>query len=459
MNKLLRILCSAAVLSVSFFGATAFAQTWKKVDGPFLYVHTLFFPTNNPASVVVASDSIPTDEIGENLSFPFGDGYVTSLDSGKTFGQPQLSELSVRSFIQIPDKPEHWLAAVNETSVGGIVVSYDNGTTWEETFFPRCNSEKFLDLAVQKGAELGFLGASPISGIVHSADTFMTCTKVFSTAPIRDLAVSPRDPKLVFAAAAGPPFGGVYISTDGGKTWEQDEKHSLKHLRVLSIHPSSQDPAIVFCSADSLLPLNGGRVGTGIYRSTDMGKTWELVGALGARVYSIVEHPREPRIMLAAGDSTGIWVSGNWGKKWEQLNSGLPDNARVRVVGFPNWAIPTGGPIAFAGLLGGGLYRSAPIATSVAANDDPYPAPTVEQNFPNPFDKSTTLYWNNPKTQRVKISINDMFGKEIQVLQDSTVEKGRHQIEWNAEGHPTGVYMLTIKTGTKTVQQKLMVAR
>lgn len=424
-----------------------------------MYVHTLFFPSNSPATVVVASDSLLTDEVGENFSFPFGDGYVTSLDSGKTFGQAQLPDLSVRSFVQIPNKPEHWLAAVNEASVGGVVVSYDNGKTWEETFFPRCNTERFLDLAILKGDNIEFLGATPISGIVHSTDTFTTCNKVFSTAPVRELSVSPRNPKLVFAAAAGPPYGGVYVSTDGGKTWEQDEKHNLKHLRVLSIHASSLDPAIVFCSADSLLPLNGGRKGVGIYRSTDTGKTWEFVGAPDARVYSIIEHPREPRIMLAAGDSTGIWVSGNWGKKWEQVNSGLPTDARVRVVGFPNWELASGGPVAFAGLLGGGLYRSTPIATAVAENDDPYSAPTVEQNFPNPFDKSTTLYWNNPKAQHVRITINDMFGKEIQVLHDSTVAKGRHQVEWNAEGHPTGVYMLTIKTGTKTVQQKLMVAR
>lgn len=460
MKKTAHTLRFAAAMAVLLLaGHTLSAQTWKKVNGPFLYVHTLFFPKDNPAAMAVASDSIPTDEVGESLFFPFGDGYVMSLDSGKTFSEPRLNELSVRSFVQIPNRPEQWLAAVHETSVGGVVTSYDNGQTWQETFFPRCNMEHFMSLAVSNGPTMRFLGAAVGGGVIVSTDTFLTCNRVFNTAPIRDIAVSPLNPDLAFAAAAGPPYGGVYLSNDAGATWTQDSAHNLRHLRVLSILPSSQNASIVFCSADSVLPLGGGRVGTGIYRSTDGGKTWQFAGAAGSRVYSIVEHPRQPRILIAAGDSNGVWISGNWGKDWEQLNSGLPAGSRVRVVGFPNWQPVDDKPIAFAGLLGGGLYKSEPIATSVAENDDPFPSPSIEPNFPNPFDKSTAFYWTNPQTQPVRISINDMFGKEVGVLQDSIVEKGRHYMEWNAEKSPAGVYMLTIKAGTKTVQQKLMVVR
>lgn len=437
------------------------AQVWKKVDGSFQDVHTLFFPKNNTSWVVVAADDIPTDEVlADPLKFSFGKGYRVSTDNGKTFGDVKLDNLSVRDFVQMPNNPQVWIAAVNEPSIGGVAISYDNGENWENTSLPRCNTSNFISLAMQPGNPPQFFGADVISGVVASADTFSTCNRVFETAPLRDIAISPLNPNLVFAGASGPPYGGVYVSNDGGKTWEQDANHNLKHLRILSIHPSSYDPAIVFCSADSLLPLSAGRQGTGIYRSLDTGKTWELAGAAGARVYSIIEHPKESRIMLAAGDDSGIWVSGNWGKKWEQVNSGLPANARVRVVGFPDWNIGEGGPIAFAGLLnGGGLYRSEPIATSVSEGDDPYPAPSVEPNFPNPFSKSTAFHWNNPRTQPVKIAVSDMFGKEVQVLFNGVSEKGRHLVEWNAEKVPAGVYMLTITAGTKTVQQKLMLAR
>lgn len=455
----IRLAAATVILLLAGHILPAQAQTWKKVDGPFLYVHTLFFPKDSPAVMAVASDSIPTDEVGESIFFPFGDGFVMSTDSGKTFSEPRLNELSVRSFAQVPGRPEQWLAAVHETSVGGVVTSYDNGQTWQETFFPRCNTEHFLSLAVSSGSTLRFLGAAVGGGIIASADTFSTCNRVFDTAPVRDIAVSPLNPDLAFAAAAGPPYGGVYVSTDGGTTWTQDSAHNLRHLRVLSILPSSQDPSIVFCSADSILPFGSGRTGVGIFRSVDGGKTWKMAGAAGARVYSIVEHPRQPRIVIAAGDSSGVWVSGNWGKEWEQISSGLPAGSRVRVVGFPNWEPVDGKPVAYAGLLGGGLYRSEPITTSVAANDDPFLAPSIEPNFPNPFDKSTAFYWTNPTTQPVKISINDMFGKEVQVLKDGVVEQGRHYVEWNAEKHPAGVYLLTIKAGTRTVQQKLMVTR
>lgn len=437
------------------------AQVWKKVDGSFQNVHTLFFPKNNAAWMVVAADDLSTDEIlADPVKFSFGKGYTMSSDSGKTFGEIKLDNLSVRGFAQLPDNPQTWFAAVNEPSLGGVAISYDAGQTWENSSQPRCNTSNLIGLAIRPGTPLKYYGADIISGVVQSADTFETCSRVFEKAPLRDIAVSPVNPNLMFAGASGPPYGGVYVSSDGGETWHQDDNHNMKHLRVLSVHPSSTDPNIVFCSADSLLPLSAGRRGTGIYRSLDGGITFQLMGAEGARVYSIIEHPREPRIMLAAGDSSGIWVSGNWGKKWEPLNSGLPANAQVRVVGFPNWEIPQGGPIAFAGLLnGGGLYRSAPIATSVEPGDDPYPSPSVEPNFPNPFSKSTAFYWNNPRTQPTKIAVTDMFGKEVDVLFNGVSEQGRHFVEWNAEKVPAGVYMLTIKAGTKTIQQKLMVTR
>ncbi len=453
--------CAAITAAMALTAGVLPAQVWKKVDGSFQDVHTLFFPKNNAAWIVVAADDIPTDEIlADPLKFSFGKGYRMSADSGKTFGEIKLDNLSARDFAQMPGNPQTWIAAVNEPSIGGVAISYDNGETWENTALPRCNTSNFISLTVRPGTPLTFYGADVISGVVQSNDTFMTCNRVFEKAPLRDIAISPVNPDLMFAGASGPPFGGVYVSNDGGKTWAQDEEQNMQHLRVLSVHPSSYDPAIVFCSADSLLPLGGGRRGTGIYRSLDTGKTWQLVGAEGARVYSIIEHPKESRIMLAAGDSSGIWVSGNWGKKWEKLNSGLPANAQVRVVGFPNWDIPAGGPIAFAGLLnGGGLYRSEPIATSVADGDDPYPSPSIEPNFPNPFDKSTAFYWNNPRMQPTKITVSDMFGKEIQVLFNGVSEQGRHYVEWNAEKVPAGLYMLTITAGTKTLQQKLMVTR
>src|SRR5690606_18615195 len=117
--------------------------------------------------------------------------------------------------------------------VGGVVISQDNGETWDYTALPRCNTSNFISLAVRSGSPLKFYGADVISGVVQSADTFETCNRVFEKAPLRDIAISPVNPDLMFAAASGPPYGGVYVSNDGGETWAQDDEHNLKHLRVL----------------------------------------------------------------------------------------------------------------------------------------------------------------------------------------------------------------------------------
>jgi hypothetical protein len=68
----------------------------------------------------------------------------------------------------------------------------------------------------------------------------------------------------------------------------------------------------------------------------------------------------------------------------------------------------------------------------------------VSQNFPNPFNPSTTLEFSVPEPSQVKILVTDVLGREVATLIDAAVEKGSRTITFNASGLGSGVYLAVV---------------
>jgi hypothetical protein len=72
-----------------------------------------------------------------------------------------------------------------------------------------------------------------------------------------------------------------------------------------------------------------------------------------------------------------------------------------------------------------------------------YTAPktfSLEQNFPNPFNPTTTIYYELPTESRVSIVVYDLLGREVKRLVDETKEAGYHNQRFDASGIASGVY-------------------
>ena len=85
----------------------------------------------------------------------------------------------------------------------------------------------------------------------------------------------------------------------------------------------------------------------------------------------------------------------------------------------------------------------------------------VHNNFPNPFNPVTTLYYDLPEDVMVNITIYDMMGRVVNNLVSSQQNAGYKSIQWNAtndKGAPVsaGLYLYTIEAG-KFRQTKKMV--
>ncbi|RPI15113.1 MAG: T9SS C-terminal target domain-containing protein [Ignavibacteriae bacterium] len=67
-------------------------------------------------------------------------------------------------------------------------------------------------------------------------------------------------------------------------------------------------------------------------------------------------------------------------------------------------------------------------------------------NYPNPFNPSTTIEFEIPQSCVASLTIYDAAGREVESLVNELVSPGRYRVLWNAANYASGVYFYTFKT-------------
>ncbi|HWS86861.1 MAG TPA: FG-GAP-like repeat-containing protein [Pyrinomonadaceae bacterium] len=139
-------------------------------------------------------------------------------------------------------------------------------------------------------------------------------TVVFFT---RAIVVDPSNPSVVYAGTSGG--SGVYKSTDGGLTFEAKANGiSIPLVNTLAVHPTT--PATLYAGT-----------GFAIFKTTNGGESWtELnlgIPGAGPGANEIVIDPSNPQTVYAATPNRGVLKTTNGGTSWTQVNNGLPQDA------------------------------------------------------------------------------------------------------------------------------------
>jgi hypothetical protein len=71
----------------------------------------------------------------------------------------------------------------------------------------------------------------------------------------------------------------------------------------------------------------------------------------------------------------------------------------------------------------------------------------LEQAYPNPFNPSTTIRFNLPKSEHVVLEVYNNIGQKINTLVDRNMNAGEHTVEFNAEFLSSGIYLYRIEAG------------
>ena len=79
------------------------------------------------------------------------------------------------------------------------------------------------------------------------------------------------------------------------------------------------------------------------------------------------------------------------------------------------------------------------------------------QNYPNPFSGISTIRFDLTKTQKVKLSIIDMAGREVRVLTNKVSEAGSHQVIIDAANLQKQIYLVRLQTENGILTKSILV--
>ena len=88
----------------------------------------------------------------------------------------------------------------------------------------------------------------------------------------------------------------------------------------------------------------------------------------------------------------------------------------------------------------------------------------IAGNFPNPFNLETTIEFTAHREGTVQLDIYNVLGQKVRSLLSRTIQAGNHRVRWNGKDDrgqnvSSGVYVVSLKTGTAGVTHRMMLVR
>jgi hypothetical protein len=153
----------------------------------------------------------------------------------------------------------------------------------------------------------------------------------------------------------------------------------------------------------------------------------------------------------AVGDNGVILHTINGGTTWAVEGSGLTTNmlTSVQFISSTNgYVLGNYGTLLKFGLLTG--------VEELPAQSTGF---TLEQNYPNPFTKTTTSTWQQPEKAHVVLKVCDFKGSELKTLVDGEQERGEHTVKFDAAGLPSGIYVYDFQTNGYVESKKMLILK
>ncbi len=81
---------------------------------------------------------------------------------------------------------------------------------------------------------------------------------------------------------------------------------------------------------------------------------------------------------------------------------------------------------------------------------------SLDQNYPNPFNPSTSIKYELPDDQFVKLEVFNMLGERVAILVNGNVSAGAHTVTFQADNLSTGMYVYRLKAGNHVEDRAMM---
>lgn len=186
---------------------------------------------------------------------------------------------------------------------------------------------------------------------INAGTMFIPIFDKESVISMGDLAIAPSNPDVLYAGTGEEdsrnsmsPGGGIYKSTDAGKTWKLTGLAATQQIGRIVVDP--QDPNIVYVAAlGHAWESNPER---GLYKTTDGGTMWKLVKFISDKAgfvdlamdptdrntlfASSWERVRGPYFLKSGGPGSGLWKTIDAGNTWTEIKGGgFPATTKGRI--------------------------------------------------------------------------------------------------------------------------------
>jgi hypothetical protein len=282
---------------------------------------------------------------------------------------------------------------------GAIAISSNAGTNWRTLGFAMQGiGDAERDTCGMIGALDGqtFIYSTLASGIMRSTDTGKTWTKV------SDEIVLTRTPRILNGKIYLGGANGLVISTDNGATWQR--QGSAVHIWQGPFFASTVDTMVIAGN-------------DGVFKSTDGGTTWNKISDL----------------YTAWPDKTFYKVHPGW---------------------FMNYAWDPVHNVVFVSCPRNFAFKKELGMVSTVENKQTVKTTSVLRAFPNPFNASTEISFDN-LSQKAEMRLFAIDGKKV--LESGNIREDNVRI--NGRNLVPGVYTVEIRVAGKTLSTRLYLAR
>lgn len=360
-----------------------------------------------------------------------------------------------------------------------VYKSTNNGGSWTAVSNNVNGTNAVRELAQSK-TNPSIMFATTGSQIFKSTDEGANWTNITSGLPNRTITsvyVHPADENTVLLTFSGFGTSKVYKSTNGGSNWVSISGDlpdtPVNDILIFTEHAGY--PNTYFVATD-----------IGVFVTENNGVNWlEIPNGLPNTVIMHLDYSPSVKMLRAGTHGRGVYeayidftipvelvsftanqlsrkVQLNWTTATEINNRGFEVHRKLKnqdweILSFISGYGSTTEPKAysyeddyeFLPYNGTAIYRLKQIdfdgsfkySDQMSVEVSFVPSETnISQNFPNPFNPSTTIKYSINQEGNVRISIYNPVGQEIEKLISEYKSSGTYEVVWNAEEYTSGIY-------------------
>ncbi len=397
-----------------------------------------------------------------------GWGVLKTSDGGMNWSQPNIPGYYYRYWIRNissnPFNPNEFLTATRFTALR----SSDSGNNWFYTIAPQDVSYIYYHPSIEN---LVFATAINRYENLHllwrSTDNGVNWALTSDTSSIMGYHFHPTNPDIIYGVRFSL-TSKVLKSTDAGLSWlnktnNLPQYHYPEASQCLAI--DSFDPETIYVGLGT-----DGSIPGGLFKSTNGGDYWIRIDSTlkhfdsRLRIISILTDKYKPgRLYIgmqrygphytSSYADGGLFLTEDYGKSWRKVYDGsvrsiYEDNQTARNI-FINSKF--------------GLLKFLDTLTVTSVKDEKDIAILTDyklsQNYPNPFNPGTIISWQAPVGSLQSLKVYDVLGREVATLVNEYKEAGKHSVEFNATGLPSGVYFYRLNAGSFSETKKMILLR